>query len=109
MAGRGSESFTSGSINHELISRGPEEEMVVCPALRRSCEAASLPQRGDSHRWDSIASAQPVSGSGIASSPEDMRSAWRLNAVADAQPLRWRVGDAPWHPQTQTWRNVPAV
>ena len=34
----------------------------------------------------------------VAASPEAVRSVWRPNAVADAQPLRWRVEamDAPW-------------
>ncbi|EMS55467.1 hypothetical protein TRIUR3_16148 [Triticum urartu] len=48
MAGRGSESFTSRSIDSELIPRGPKEEMAVRLALRRSREEARARQRLDS-------------------------------------------------------------
>ncbi|XP_037427210.1 uncharacterized protein LOC119292487 [Triticum dicoccoides] len=40
MAGSESESFTSRSVDSELISRGPEEEMAVRLALRRAWEEA---------------------------------------------------------------------
>ncbi|EMS47701.1 hypothetical protein TRIUR3_25757 [Triticum urartu] len=40
MAGNGSESFTSRFVDPELIPRGPEEEMVVQLALRRTWEEA---------------------------------------------------------------------
>ncbi|KAE8806568.1 ATP-dependent DNA helicase Q4 [Hordeum vulgare] len=96
MGSSGSESFTSGYVDHELISRSPEEDMVVRLALHRSREAASLRQRGDSQRRESIASAKPVPGSGIAASPEAVRSVWRSNAVVDAQALHWRAEYAPW-------------
>jgi hypothetical protein len=36
MAGSGSESFTSRSVDPELIPRGPEEDMDVRLALRRA-------------------------------------------------------------------------
>jgi hypothetical protein len=40
MAGSGSESFTSRPVDHELIPRGPEEEMAVRLALHRSRDEA---------------------------------------------------------------------
>ncbi|KAE8798652.1 50S ribosomal protein L19, chloroplastic [Hordeum vulgare] len=40
MAGSGFESFTSRSVDHELIPHGLEEEMVVRLALRPSREMA---------------------------------------------------------------------
>jgi hypothetical protein len=102
MAGNGSESYTFRSVDSEHIPRGPEEEMAVRLALRRSREEARVMQRSNSFRQKSITPAQMVHGSGarcaIAASPEAVRSVWRSNAVADAQPLRWRTEamDAPW-------------
>ncbi|KAE8813912.1 Omega-6 fatty acid desaturase, endoplasmic reticulum isozyme 2 [Hordeum vulgare] len=64
MAGIGFESFTSRSIDHELIPNGPEEEMDVRLALRRSREAAVLRQHSDSQRRESILSVQPMCPSG---------------------------------------------
>ena len=57
MAGSGSEFFTSRSADPELIPRGPEEEMVVRLALRRSREKAHARQRSDSFYRGSIMSA----------------------------------------------------
>ncbi|KAE8812280.1 Omega-6 fatty acid desaturase, endoplasmic reticulum isozyme 2 [Hordeum vulgare] len=94
MAGNGSESFTSRSIDHEVIPQGPEEEMDVGLALRRSREAAALRKHSDSQRQKSIASAQLMPGSGIAVSQEAARSIWRPSVVADVQPLRWRTKEA---------------
>ena len=49
----------------------------------------------DSIRRESIASAQIAHGSGarpaIAASSEIVRSIWRPNVVADAQPIRWHA------------------
>lgn len=70
--------------------------MVFRIALRRVREQNAR-QRSDSIRRESIASAQMVRGSGgrqiVAASPEAVRSVWRPNAVADAQPLRWHADD----------------
>ena len=41
MAGSGSESYTSKSVDPELISRDPEEEMAVQLTLRLSREEAA--------------------------------------------------------------------
>ncbi|KAE8804652.1 Alpha-glucosidase yihQ [Hordeum vulgare] len=81
--------------------------MVVHLALRRSREAAARRQRSDSLRRESIASAQPVLGYGVAASPEAMQSVWRSNIVAEAQPLRWRVEHEAW-PSTKDVMARPA-
>ncbi|KAE8810888.1 Omega-6 fatty acid desaturase, endoplasmic reticulum isozyme 2 [Hordeum vulgare] len=96
MTGSGSKSFTSRSVDHELIPSGPNEEMVVRLALCRFQETAALRQHFDSQRQESTTSTQPVPRSGVAASTETMQSMWRLNVMADTQPLRWRVEDAPW-------------
>jgi hypothetical protein len=57
MAGSVSESFTSRSVDPELIPRGPEE-MAVRLALRRTQEEARGRLRSNSIRRESIASAQ---------------------------------------------------
>ncbi|KAE8791397.1 Omega-6 fatty acid desaturase, endoplasmic reticulum isozyme 2 [Hordeum vulgare] len=109
MADSGSGSFTSRSLDHELIPHGPEEEIVVRLALHRSREAAVGRQHSDSQCLESIASTQPVHGSGVAASPEAVWSVWRLAAVADAQ---LSVGVSRTHHgrlRMQAWRGVPAM
>ncbi|KAE8794328.1 Omega-6 fatty acid desaturase, endoplasmic reticulum isozyme 2 [Hordeum vulgare] len=83
MADSGSESFTSRSVEHELVPRGPEEKVVIQLALCRSGEAAARRQRLDSQRRESIASAQPVLGSGVAASPKTMWYGRRNRVVVD--------------------------
>ena len=58
MAGSGSESFAFRSVDPELILRGPEEEMAVRLALRRTREEARARLRSNSILQESIASAQ---------------------------------------------------
>ncbi|KAE8808864.1 ATP-dependent DNA helicase Q4 [Hordeum vulgare] len=96
MAGSGSESFTSRPVDHELIPRGPEEEMTIRLALRRSREAGARRQCSDSQHRESIVSAQPMVGSGVAASSETVRSVLRPNVVAEAQPFRWRTEHEAW-------------
>ncbi|KAE8812773.1 ATP-dependent DNA helicase Q4 [Hordeum vulgare] len=96
MASSGSESFTSISVDHELVPGGPEEEMATRLVLRRSREVAARRQRSDSQRRKSIAFVQPVVGSGVAASQEAVRSIWRLNIVAEAQPLCWHIEHEAW-------------
>uniref|UniRef100_M8CGH2 Omega-6 fatty acid desaturase, endoplasmic reticulum isozyme 2 n=1 Tax=Aegilops tauschii TaxID=37682 RepID=M8CGH2_AEGTA len=77
MAGSGSESFNSRSVDPELITCGPEKEMAVRLALHRAQEEARARMHSDSIRRESIASAQMAHGSGarsaIAASPEAVR------------------------------------
>ncbi|KAE8777990.1 ATP-dependent DNA helicase Q4 [Hordeum vulgare] len=96
MADIGFESFTSRSVDHELVPHGREEEMVVRLPLCCSQEAAARRQCVDSQCRESIASAQPVHGSGVVASPEVVRSVWRANTVAEARPLRWRAEHEAW-------------
>ncbi|KAE8783027.1 atp-dependent dna helicase q4 [Hordeum vulgare] len=96
MAGSGSESFTSRSVNYELVPRGLKEEMFVRLALRRSPKANARRQRSNSQPRESIASAQPVLGSGVAASSEAVQSVWCPNAVAEAQSLHWRAEHEAW-------------
>ena len=76
--------------------------MAVRLALRRAREEARGRLRSASICRESTASAQTRHGSGarpaVAGSREAVRSAWRPNALADAQPLRWRAEhqDTPW-------------
>ena len=88
MVGNGSKSFTSRSLDSDLIPRGPEQEMDVRLALRHAREEARGRLCSDSIRRESIASAQM----------EAVQSVWRPDTLADAQPLRWRAEamDAPW-------------
>ena len=78
MAGSGSESFTSRSVDPELIQRGFEEEMAVPFALRHTREEARGRLCSDYIRRESIVIAQMghVSGArpAIAASPEAVRS-----------------------------------
>ena len=76
--------------------------MTIRLAPRHAREDARARHCSDSIHRESIASAQMVHGSSarpaVAASPEAVRSVWRPNAVADAQPLRWcaEAMDAPW-------------
>uniref|UniRef100_N1QX70 Pectinesterase n=1 Tax=Aegilops tauschii TaxID=37682 RepID=N1QX70_AEGTA len=68
--------------------------MTIRIALCRAAEE-NAQQRSDSIRRESILSTQMVCGSGtrqvVVASLEVVRSIWHLNAMADAQPLRWRI------------------
>ena len=101
MAGSGSESFTGTSIDPEVIPHSPEEDMAVRLELCHAREEARVQLRSDSIRRESIMSTKmahgPSSRPAVAASPEAVHSVWCLNALADAQPLRWRydIKDAP--------------
>ncbi|KAE8792519.1 ATP-dependent DNA helicase Q4 [Hordeum vulgare] len=96
MTGSGFESFTSRSVDHELVPRDPKEEMAVRLALRCFREATARRHRSDLQRRESIAFAQPVLGSGVAASPEAVRSVWRPNPMSEVQPLRWPAEQEAW-------------
>ena len=107
MAGSGSESFSSRSVNPKLISHVPEEEMDIRLALRRAWEEARTRLRSDYIRRESIASAQMMHGSGarptVAASLEAVRSVCRPNAAFSGAPYGASVRATQPHHGGRRW------
>ncbi|KAE8794112.1 putative methyltransferase PMT17 [Hordeum vulgare] len=98
--GSGCKSFISRFVDHELIPRVPEEEMIVQLALRRSREEDALRQHSDLQHRRSIASAQTVPGSGSTASRGrcglcGVRTSWRTQSLCGcAENAPWASSDA---------------